>query len=79
MKGVAPHDRPREKLERLGPTGLGDNELMAVVLGGGVRGHSALDLANRLIEHAGGLHGFTRLSVMPCATSPASAARAPRR
>ena len=35
MKGVAPHDRPREKLERLGPTGLGDNELMAVVLGGG--------------------------------------------
>ena len=63
MKGVAPHDRPREKLERLGPTGLGDNELMAVVLGGGVRGHSALDLANRLLEHAGGLHGFTRLSV----------------
>jgi DNA repair protein RadC len=63
MKGVAPHDRPREKLERLGPTGLGDNELMAVVLGGGVRGHSALDLANRLIEHAGGLHGFTRLNV----------------
>ena len=63
MKGVAPHDRPREKLERLGPPGLGDNELMAVVLGGGVRGRSALDLANRLIEHAGGLHGFTRLSV----------------
>jgi len=63
MKGIAPHDRPREKLERLGPSSLGDNELMAVVLGGGVRGHSALDLANRLIEHAGGLHGFTRLSV----------------
>ena len=63
MKGVAPHDRPREKLERLGPTGLGDNELMAVVLGGGVLGHSALDLANRLIEHAGGLHGFTRLGM----------------
>jgi DNA repair protein RadC len=63
MKGVAPHDRPREKLERLGPAGLGDNELLALVLGGGVRGHSALDLANRLIEHAGGLQGFTRLNV----------------
>jgi len=63
MKGVAPHDRPREKLERLGPAGLGDNELLALVLGGGVRGQSALDLANRLIEHAGGLQGFTRLSV----------------
>jgi DNA repair protein RadC len=59
MKGVAPHDRPREKLERLGPAGLGDNELLALVLGGGVRGHSGLDLANRLIEHAGGLQGFT--------------------
>ena len=63
MKGVAPHDRPREKLERLGPTGLGDNELLALVIGGGVRGRGALDLANRLIEHADGLPGFTRLSV----------------
>ena len=63
MKGVAPHDRPREKLERLGPAGLGDNELLALVLGGGVRGHSVLDLANRLIEHAGGVQGFTRLNV----------------
>jgi DNA repair protein RadC len=61
MKGVAPHDRPREKLERLGPSGLGDNELLALVLGGGVRGRTALDLANRLLEHAGGLSGFTRL------------------
>jgi DNA repair protein RadC len=60
MKGVAPHDRPREKLERLGPSGLGDNELLALVLGGGVRGRTALDLANRLLEHAGGLSGFTR-------------------
>ena len=29
MKDVAPHDRPREKLERLGAAGLGDNELLA--------------------------------------------------
>ena len=33
MKTVAPHDRPREKLERLGPAGLGDNELLALVAG----------------------------------------------
>jgi DNA repair protein RadC len=63
MKDVAPHDRPREKLERLGPAGLGDNELLALVLGGGVRGQGALDLANRLIEFAGGLHGLTRIEV----------------
>jgi DNA repair protein RadC len=63
MKDVAPHDRPREKLERLGVGGLGDNELLALVLGSGSRAHNALDLANRVIEHAGGLHGLTRATV----------------
>ena len=61
MKDVAPHDRPREKLERLGVAALGDNELLALVLGGGVRGCGALEMANRLIEFVGGLQGFTRI------------------
>jgi len=63
MKAVAPHDRPREKLERLGAAALGDNELLALVLGTGSRDRDVLALANRLIEHAGGLHGFTRADV----------------
>ena len=63
MKDLAPHDRPREKLERLGAAGLGDNELVAVVLGSGSRDTDALALANRLIDHAGGLHGLTRAGV----------------
>ena len=63
MKDLAPHDRPREKLERLGAAGLGDNELLAVVLGSGSRDANALALANRLVDHAGGLHGLTRASV----------------
>jgi DNA repair protein RadC len=61
MKDVAPHDRPREKLERHGVAGLGDNELLAVVLGSGSRSRDVLDLANALIEQAGGLHGLTRV------------------
>lgn len=60
MKDVAPHDRPREKLERLGAQALGDNELLALVLGSGSRARGALELANRLLEQAGGLHGLTR-------------------
>ena len=60
MKDVAPHDRPREKLERLGPAALGDNELLAIVLGSGTRGRDALTLANRLLERAEGLYGLTR-------------------
>jgi DNA repair protein RadC len=63
MKDVAPHDRPREKLERLGASALGDNELLALVLASGSRGHDALAVANRLLEEADGLHGLTRVGV----------------
>lgn len=60
MKAVAPHDRPREKLERLGAAALGDNELLALVLGSGSRERDVLAIANRLLEQIGGVHGFTR-------------------
>jgi DNA repair protein RadC len=63
MKDVAPHDRPREKLGRLGAQGLGDNELLAVVIGTGSRDGDALELANRVLERAGGVHGLTRLGI----------------
>ncbi len=62
MKLLAPHDRPREKLERLGPSGLGDNELLAVILGHGYRAMSAIDVANEVLEHVRGVHGLTRQS-----------------
>ena len=57
---LALHDRPREKLRRLGPAGLGDNELLAAVIGHGSQNESALDIANRVLFHAGGVHGLTR-------------------
>lgn len=61
MKTVAPHDRPREKLERLGAQVLGDNELLAIVLGQGRVNASALDLANVLLA-AGGLRRLQRMT-----------------
>ena len=63
MKAVEPHDRPREKLERLGAAGLGDNELLALVLGQGSHGRNALDLANDLLGDVGGMHGLTRVAI----------------
>ena len=60
MKTVAAHDRPREKLQRLGSSALGDNELMAIVLGHGRSNASALDLANTLLAGIGGADGLTR-------------------
>lgn len=63
MKDVALHDRPREKMIRLSAAALGDNELLALVLGSGSRELDALRLANRLLEQCGGLHGLTRSAV----------------
>ena len=60
MKQLAKHDRPREKLQRFGVTALGDNELVAIIFGSGSRECGALELANRLLEHAGGLHALAR-------------------
>lgn len=59
MKWAASRDRPREKLARRGPAALGDNELLAVVLGAGTRTRNSLALATALLDHAGGLHGVT--------------------
>ncbi|MCA1559509.1 MAG: DNA repair protein RadC [Acidobacteria bacterium] len=60
MKTVAPHDRPREKLARLGVAALGDNELTAIVIGQGRAHASALDLANAVLARCGGLDGLAR-------------------
>ncbi len=63
MKQLAPQDRPREKLARAGVHALGDNELLALVLGSGVRGRSALALAQEVLDLAGGVHGLVHISL----------------
>lgn len=60
MKELSLDDRPREKLLRLGAQSLGDNELLALVLGSGIRTRSTLAVANSLLEVVGGLHGLMR-------------------
>jgi DNA repair protein RadC len=60
MKDLLPDDRPREKLRHLGAAALGDNELLAVVIGNGTRRVNALSVANTLLTAHGGLHGLTR-------------------
>jgi len=60
MKTVAVHDRPREKLQRMGASALGDNELLAIVVGNGLAKASALDLANAMLAGVGGIDGLAR-------------------
>jgi DNA repair protein RadC len=58
MRKTAESDRPREKLARVGAGGLGDNELVALVLGQGGGGRTSLDLAATLLNRSGGVAGL---------------------
>lgn len=62
MKDLSTNDRPREKLWQHGAQALGDNELVALVLGSGCHGRGALVVANELLAARGGLHGLVQAS-----------------
>lgn len=51
-------ERPRERLLQGGPAGLSDAEVLAILLGRGVTGLSAVDLARALLGRFGGLRGL---------------------
>ncbi|MBA2543466.1 MAG: DNA repair protein RadC [Deltaproteobacteria bacterium] len=52
--------RPRERVWRCGPNGIGDSELLALLLGSGVRDRRAIDVAAELVRSAGGLGVLAR-------------------
>ncbi len=56
-------ERPRERLHRLGPRALAVRELVALVLGSGIRGTTAADAADRLLAPGGGARGLARRSI----------------
>lgn len=58
-------DRPREKLERLGPQALSNAELLAILIGSGSADESAVDLMRRVLQDCGG--SLRRLGRMPMA------------
>jgi DNA repair protein RadC len=63
VKELAPQDRPREKLMRAGAAALGDNELVALLVGSGTRSKSALAVAREVLEAAGGATGLARMEL----------------
>lgn len=58
-------DRPREKLERLGPQALSNAELLAILIGSGSADESAVDLMRRVLQGCGG--SLRRLGRTPMA------------
>lgn len=58
LADLDPDQRPRERMLRLGADALSDVELVALLLGSGRRGASALDTARDLLLAHGGLTGL---------------------
>ncbi|MCB1691301.1 MAG: DNA repair protein RadC [Pseudomonadales bacterium] len=58
MSNWPAEERPREKLIARGAGALSDAELVAIFIGTGCRGRSALDVARELLATFGGLRGM---------------------
>jgi DNA repair protein RadC len=59
-------ERPREKLLERGAHALSDAELLALLLGSGIRGHSAVELARTLIAQFGSLRMLLNAEAERC-------------
>ncbi len=58
IKDIEASQRPRERLEKQGANVLNDAELIAILLRTGVRGSSAIEIAQRLLINFKGLSGL---------------------
>jgi len=56
-------DRPREKFEQRGCYGVTDAELLAIIIGKGVRNTTALDLSKDILQRVGSLKKLQEKSV----------------
>ena len=56
-------DRPREKYYQFGNYALTDAELMAIIIGKGVKNRSALDLSKEILKRVGNLKKLSQKSV----------------
>ncbi len=50
IKRIPKFDRPRERLSALGPASLSDTELLAILLGSGIKGKSVFQVARAILR-----------------------------
>ncbi len=63
MRDMAEHDRPRERLLKVGERAVSTAELLAIILRSGVPGENVLRLAERLLSTFKDLPGLARASI----------------
>lgn len=56
-------ERPRERMIAMGSHSLSSQELLALVLGRGIKGESVMLTANKLLSHFGSLEGVMKASL----------------
>ena len=62
IRDLPQDERPRERLQRYGPTHLSNAELIAILLRVGSTGESVLNLSSRVLSTYGGIGGVARAS-----------------
>lgn len=63
IRDLPPDERPRERMERLGPDALANAELLAIILRVGNTKVSAIQLAQQLLSHFGSLRKLANATV----------------
>lgn len=62
IKDLPQDERPRERLQQLGPGALSTAELLAIILRTGMKDENVIRLAQRLLHTCGGIVGLARSS-----------------
>lgn len=62
-ESLTPDERPRERMAKFGAPALTDAELIALLLGSGLKGRHAVGVADDLLKGCGGLRGLQRKSI----------------
>lgn len=63
IKDLPVNERPRERLLRYGAQTLSNTELIAVILGSGIKHENIVILSSRLLKDNNGLNGLLNLSI----------------
>jgi DNA repair protein RadC len=63
IRDLPPEERPRERLQRFGPSALSAQEIIAVILGRGIAGESVMYTAARLLKRFDDLTGLADASL----------------
>ena len=68
IRDMAASERPRERLQRVGPQAVSTAELIAIIMRTGVGGENVLRLAERLLTQFHDLPGISRASIKELTT-----------